>query len=82
MVYKSLNDLVPGYLSSQYFVKRYETRYFLRDSVNKLIIPFPRTNFTKNTFNYSGAVLWNIQPCDMRVAISLSQFKALAHLNF
>ena len=34
MVYKSLIDLVPGYLSSK-FVKRYETHYSLRDSVNK-----------------------------------------------
>ena len=38
MVYKSF---VPGYLSSK-FVKRYETRYSLRGSVNKLIVdPFP-----------------------------------------
>ena len=46
MVYKSLNDLVPGYLSSN--MKRYETRYSLSDSINKLIDPFPRTNFMKN----------------------------------
>ena len=81
MVYKSLNDLVPGYLSSK-FVKRYETRYSLRDSVNKVIVPFPRTNFMKNSFSYSGAVLWKSLPCDMREANSLSQFKRLAHLNF
>ena len=49
MVYKSLNDLVPGYLSSN--MKRYETRYPLRDSINKLIVPFPRTNFMKNSFS-------------------------------
>ena len=43
MVYKSLNDLVPGYLSFK-FVKRYETRYSLRDSGNKVIdhIRIPR----------------------------------------
>ena len=81
MVYKSLNDLVPGYLSSK-FVKRYETRYSIRDSVNKLIVPFPRTNFMKNSFSYSGAVLWNSLPCDMREAKSSSQLKRLAHLNF
>ena len=81
MVYKSLNDLVPGYLFSK-FVKRYETRYSLRHSVNKLIVPFPQTNFMKNSFNYSGAVLWNSLPCDMREAKSFSQFKRLAHLNF
>ena len=81
MVYKSLNDLVPGYLSSK-FVKRYETRYSLRDSFNKLVAPFPRTNFIKNSFSYSGAVLCNSLPCDMSEAKSLSQFKRLVHLIF
>ena len=81
MVYKSLSYLVPGYLSLK-FVKRYETRYSPRDSVNKLIIPFPRTNFIKNSFSYSGAVVWNSLSCDMREAKSLRQFKRLAHLNF
>ena len=81
MVYNFLNDLVPGYLSSK-FVKRYGTRYSLWDSVNKLIVPFPRTNSMKNSFSYSGGVLWNSLPCDMREAKSLSQFQRLAHLNF
>ena len=81
MVNESLNDLVLGYLSSK-FLKRYETRYSLKDFGNKLIALFPRTNFMKNSFSYSGAVLWNSLPCDMREAKSLSQFKRLAHLNF
>ena len=38
MLYKSLNDLVPGYLSSK-FVKRYKMCYSLMDSVKKLIVP-------------------------------------------
>ena len=73
---------VSGYLSSKFVLKRYETRYSLRDSVNKLIVPFPRTDFMKNNFSYSGAVPWNNLPCDMREAKSLRQFKRLAHLNF
>ena len=40
MVYKSLNDLVPRYLSSK-FVKRYGTHYSLRDSLNKPNCPVP-----------------------------------------
>ena len=81
MVYKSLNGLVPEYLSSK-FVKRNETRYSLRDSVNKLFVPFPRTNFMKNSFTYSGAVLWNSLPCHVREAESLSQFKRLVDVHF
>ena len=81
MVYKSLNDLAPKYLCSK-FVKRNETRYSLRDSVNKLFVPFPRTNFMKNSFSYSGAVLWNSLPCNVRESKSLSQFKRLVNLHF
>ena len=76
MVYKPLNGLVPEYLSSK-FVKRNETRYSLKVSV-----PFPRTNFMKNSFSYSGAVLWNSLPCDVSEAKSLSQFKRLVNLHF
>ena len=81
MVYKSLNGLVPEYLSSK-FVKRNETRYSLRDSViNKLFVPFPRTNFIKNSFSYNGAVLWNSLPCGVREAKSLSRFKRLVNVR-
>lgn len=81
MVYKSLNELVPEYLSSK-FVKRNETRCSLRDSVNKLFVPFPRTNFMKNSFSYSGAVLWDSLPCNVREAKSLTQLKRLVSLHF
>ena len=47
MVYRSLNVLVPEYLSSK-FLKRNGTRYSLRDSENKLVVPLPRTNYLKN----------------------------------
>ena len=81
MVYKSLNGLVPEYLSSK-FVKRNETRYSLKDSVTKLFVPFPRTNFMKKSFSYNGAVLWNSLPCNVREAKSLTQFKRLVSLHF
>ena len=42
MVYRSLNGLVPEYLSSK-FTKRNVTDYSVRDSENKLVVPFPRT---------------------------------------
>ena len=81
MVRKSLNGLVPEYLSPN-FVERDETRYSIRDSVNKLVVPFPRTNYLKNSFSYSGATLWNSLPCNLRETKSLSQFKPLLNLHF
>ena len=81
MVYKSLNGLVPKYLSSK-FVNQNETRYSSRDSVNKLFVRFPGTNFMKNSSSYSEAVLWNRLPCNVREAKSLTQFKRLVSLHF
>ena len=45
MVFKSLNGLVPEYLTSK-FIKRNKSNYSLRDSVSKLVVPFPRTNYS------------------------------------
>ena len=72
---------VPEYLSPN-FVERNETRYSIRDSVNKLVVPFPRTNYLKNSFSYSGATLWNSPPYNLRGTKSLSQFRRLLNLHF
>ena len=55
MVSKSVNSLTPDYLRSMFV-----TGYQLRDTEGKLAIsiPLPRTNFFKNSFSYSGAVVW------------------------
>ena len=81
MVFKSLNGLVPEYLTSK-FIKRNESNYSLRDLVGKLVVPFPRTNYIKNSFSYSGATLWNSLPCNIREPGSLNQFKRLLYHNF
>ena len=75
MVYRSLHGLAPNYLSSKF--ERREVAYNLRDSENKLNVPLPRTNYYKNSFSYSGAILWNSLPCNLREAESLGQFKRL-----
>ncbi|RMX49139.1 hypothetical protein pdam_00003948 [Pocillopora damicornis] len=78
MVFKSFNGLVPEYLTSK-FIKRNESNYSLRDSVSKLVVPCPRTNYLKNSFSYSGATLWNSLPCSIRESSSLNQFKRLLY---
>ena len=75
MVYRSLHGLAADYLSSKF--ERREVAYNLRDSENKLNVPLPRTNHYKNSFSYSGAILWNSLPSNLREAESLGQFKRL-----
>ena len=77
MVFKSLNGLTPEYLSELFVNRSDVTEYLLKDSVNKLALPLPRTNFFKNSFSYSGGVLWNSLPSDPRRAKSLSDFSHL-----
>ena len=82
MVYKLLNGLALNYLSSK-FIQRSDiiTSYYLRDSENKLAIPLPRTNFYKNIFSYSGAILWNSLPSSIRKAKSLAIFRQMLNVS-
>ena len=49
--------------------------YSLRDTLHKLAIPKPRTDYLKNSFGYAGAALWNSLPVELRQANTLSSFK-------
>ena len=59
MVHKSLYGLAPDYLRSMFVKRSIVTNYSLRDTEDKLAIPKPRTDYLRNSFSYSGAVLWN-----------------------
>ena len=73
----SIHGLTPEYLHSKFTNRSDVTNYSLRDSVNKLAVPLPRTNYLKNSFSYSGAVLWNGLPSNIRQAESLNEFRRL-----
>ena len=62
MVLHSLNGLAPEYLSLKFIARSKTVSYTFRDSVNKLTIPQPRSNYLGNSFRYSGASLWNSVP--------------------
>lgn len=47
----------------------------LIDTMNKVAIPQPHTNFMKNSFNYSRAVLWNSLTSKMWQADSHRTFR-------
>ena len=53
------------------------TSYNLRDSDGNLAIALPCTNHYKNSFGYSGAVLWNSLPSAAGQATSLTSFQRL-----
>jgi len=76
MVYKSLNGLAPEYLRSKFSNRCDISSYTLRDCMGKLAIPLPGTNVLKNSFSYSGAVLWNSLPVRLRQTQTLSSFKS------
>ena len=69
MAFKSLNGLAP-----EFIVRSNTTSYTFGDSVNKLKIPQPGTNYLRDSFRYSGAVRWNSLPETLRQAESLSNF--------
>ena len=76
MIHKSLNGLAPNYLRSTLTDRSSVTTDSLRDTNGKLAIPLAHTNFMKNSFSYSGAVLWNSLPIELRQANSLGAFRA------
>ena len=73
MMFKSLNGLAPVYL--HFFFSEWHTDYDFRDSFRKLNLPKPRTDYLKRSFGYSGALLWNSLPENIRVIRSIGQFK-------
>ena len=56
MMLKSLKGLAPVYLQDL-FTERH-TDYDMCDSLPKLNLPKPRTDYLKCSFGYSGALLW------------------------
>ena len=73
MMFKSMNEQAPAYLQNL-FHKR-STDYDLRNSFHKLTLHRPRTNYLKRSFSYSGALLWNSLPENVRAIKSVKKFK-------
>jgi len=74
MMFKSLNWLALVYLHDFLFSERH-TDYDLRDSFRQLNLPKPCNDYLKRSFGYSGALLWNSLPENIRAIRSIRQFK-------
>ena len=78
MVYKSLSDLASDYLKSMFTDRSVTSTYSLRNREGKLAVSStpPHQFKKKNSFSYSGAVLWNSLPTNLRQAQTLASFKS------
>ena len=72
-MFKSLNGLAPVYFQDLFSERN--TDYDFRDSFRKLNLPKQRTDYLKRNFGYSGALLWNSLPENIRAITSIGQFK-------
>ena len=70
MMFKSLNGLAPVYLQDLFSERHTD----MRDSLRKLNLPKPCTDYLKRSFSYSGAFLWNSLPESIREIRSIGQF--------
>lgn len=80
IMFKTLNDLAPDYISSKFIDRSKVNKYNLRNTEHKLALPLPRTNYAKKSFSYSGGFLWNSLPNEVRTATTIKSFKSL-YLN-
>ena len=55
---------------------------FSQHEEKKLMLPKPRTDYLKCSFSYSGALLWNNLPEEIRTSNSLGFFKRSSHRWF
>ena len=69
LMYKCINNLAPAYLCNL-FVPR-TSNYDFRNAEKKLLLSKPRTDYLKHSFSYSGPILWNNLPEEIRTSNSL-----------
>ena len=64
LTYKCINNLAPAYLCNLFIPRT--LNYNFRNGKKKLMLPKPRTDYLKRSFSYSGALLWNNLPEEIR----------------
>ena len=75
-MYKTVNNMVPSYLSGKFTSTSMIHEHSLRGSNHKLFVPRPLTESLKKSFSYRGATLWNDIPVELTRVQSLAEFKS------
>ena len=72
-MYKLFNGLAPSACNVFEFNS---DSYNFRDTTSSVLkVPHPNTELFKKSFRYSGSVLWNTLPADVRDAFNFNNFK-------
>ena len=80
LMFKTVNNLVPEYLSDKFASINTIHRHNLRGAQHNLFIPRPNTEALKKSFRYRGAVTWNSLSAEAKQATTLNCFySAIVH---
>ena len=74
LMFKTVNNLVPEYLSDKFASVNTIHRHNLRGAQHNLFIPRPNTEALKKSFRYRGAVTWNSLSAEAKQATTLNSF--------
>ena len=77
MMYKIANSIAPSYLINLFQMRNSsdDTISNLRTVTNRnFLIPKPKLNLFKNSLSYSGAIIWNSIPLEIKNSNSLNMF--------
>ena len=75
MVYKSINDLAPNYLSEIFTKNSACSRKNLRNMATDLQVALLKTSNGQRAFSYRGAGVWNHLDLEVKQASSFKAFK-------
>ena len=77
MVYKSINNKAPPYMSEMFTRNSQDATRQLRNTNTDLRLPKKRTCNGQKSFSFRGAKLWNSLNTEAKLATSLNRFKSL-----
>ena len=76
VMYKIVNNIAPEYLTDLFQTRNANNIGSNLPSVSNknFVIPKPNNNLFKSSLSYSGAVIWNSIPLEIKHATSLNSF--------
>ena len=75
MVYKSINDLAPDYLSEMFTKNSAYSRKNMRNTATDLEVPLMKTCNGQRAFSYRGAGVWNHLDLEVKQESSFKAFE-------